>query len=146
MIRLKMSEKKHKVVCAIVFVIYLLVVLNITVVRIGVRYTERQMNLSLFSDFVNIYRDGGISLLIWLFVGNILWFVPFGFLLPIQFKRKSLVKVTTMGFAFSFTIESMQFLSRKGVAELDDLILNTLGVAIGYSVFALLRRLNVLAE
>jgi len=122
------------------------VVLNITVIRIGVRYTERQINLSLFSDFINVYHDGGIGLFIWLFVGNILWFVPFGFLLPIQMKKKNFVKVTAIGFAFSFAIESMQFLTRKGVAELDDLILNTLGVAAGYSIFALLRRLNVLME
>jgi glycopeptide antibiotics resistance protein len=70
-----------------------------------------------------------------LFLGNIGSFVPLGFLLPILLKRKSLIITVAIGFTFSFLIESAQYISYKGIAEVDDLILNTLGAAMGYFSF-----------
>jgi glycopeptide antibiotics resistance protein len=72
-----------------------------------------------------------------LFFGNIIWFIPLGVMLPIVMKRKKFFLTIAIGFLFSFTIETIQYLFYKGVAELDDLILNTLGVAIGYSIYQL---------
>ena len=137
-----MSKKKRKLICLIIFIIYLLIVLTLTVFRFNVYYNERQLNLSLFVDLIEIYRNYGIGLFLWLFLGNIFWFIPFGFLLPILIKKHNLIKIMLFGLMFSLTIESLQFFFYKGVAEIDDLILNTLGVLIGYGFFKLFCRYN----
>ena len=135
--QMKLSLKNQRTICLMLFVIYVLFVLRLTVFRFGV-YSERQLNLTLFTDLINVYRYSGIARFMWLFLGNIGWFIPFGFLLPMLLKKSSLLKIVACGFMFSFAIETTQFFTYKGVAELDDLILNTLGVAIGYLLFKLL--------
>lgn len=44
-----------------------------------------------------------------------------------------------LGFLLSLLIEATQFVFYKGVAELDDLMLNTLGTAIGGFLFTVSR-------
>jgi glycopeptide antibiotics resistance protein len=127
-----------KAICLAVFVIYILVVLNLTLFRVGVYYDKRQLNLSLFVDLIYIYKYVGKWQFIRLFLGNIGWFVPFGMLLPVLLKRGNAFKVVALGFLFSLSIEILQFIFRKGIAELDDLILNTLGAMIGYLLYKLL--------
>jgi len=121
-----------------IFVIYIAIVLNLTIIRFGRFYPERQLNLLLFADLIETYKRYGFWSFTRLFFGNIGWFIPFGFLLPLLLKKESFFKVVVMGFMFSFAIETIQFIFRKGVAELDDLILNTIGVAIGYYFYKLL--------
>ena len=68
---------------------------------------------------------------------NILLFVPFGFLLPMVQKRfQNIFSVTLIGFLFSFLIESMQFITGRGLTEIDDIITNTTGALCGYLIYA----------
>ena len=127
--------KNNKKFWLVLFVIYMLVVLKLTVFRSNTDYYERQLNLSIFTELIYTYKYLGRRQFVRLFFGNIGWFVPFGFLLPILLKRVTLLKVVFFGFAFSFFIETSQYVFYKGVAELDDLILNVLGVIIGYIVY-----------
>lgn len=66
--------------------------------------------------------------------GNVLVFVPFGFLIPIAlgggFWRMFLVH--TLGVV---GLELAQLITRRGSLDVDDLILNTLGAVIGYVAF-----------
>ena len=134
--------EKKKAICVIAFSIYILIVLKLTVFRFNIRYEESQLNLTLFITLINIYKHQGIGEFLWLFLGNIVWFVPLGFFLPILLKKRSFLIIMIIGFLFSFAIETTQYVFRKGVAELDDLILNTLGVAIGYCLFKMVVRFN----
>ena len=130
--------KKNKLIFLTAFVIYILVVLKLTVFRVNVHYYERQLNLRLFIDLINVYRHVGIGEFARLFLGNIGWFIPFGFLLPVLLKKESLIKTMIMGMMFSLIIETLQFVFHKGVAELDDVILNASGTALGYCIFKIL--------
>ena len=72
--------------------------------------------------------------------GNILMFVPTGIILPILYKRlDNFFKVALTGFLISFAIEIFQLPFVERTSDVDDLILNTLGVAIGYVVFIIAR-------
>lgn len=135
-----MISKKRKMFL-ILFIIYILLTLNFTIFRFGFYHDVRKLNLSLFTDLINMYRVSGRKMFLWLVLGNIFGFSPFGFLLAILQKKPSFAKVVLLGFTFSLFIETTQYITRKGVAELDDLILNTLGVAIGYWVYKLFCRL-----
>jgi glycopeptide antibiotics resistance protein len=84
---------------------------------INLFYNSRHMNSE--------YRQ--INLL-----GNLLGFVPFGFLLPLLLPWfRNFFKILFAGFLLSLCYESAQLLFGLGVFDVDDLILNTAGTMIG---------------
>ncbi|MCX8007138.1 MAG: VanZ family protein [Coriobacteriia bacterium] len=70
-------------------------------------------------------------------LGNVLLFAPLGFLVPLMRARHTgLRHVLALGLVVSITIESAQyFLGRS--ADIDDVLLNAVGVMIGYAALAL---------
>ncbi|MBH0350192.1 VanZ family protein [Bacillus cereus] len=69
-------------------------------------------------------------------LGNVIIFIPFGFLLPLLFKQINNVKIASKIFIkFILLIESLQLLTFTGVFDIDDIILNVLGALIGYGSF-----------
>lgn len=76
-------------------------------------------------------------------LGNIIPFVPFGFLLPITYKKfNSAIKVLPAGIASILLIEIFQFFTKLGSFDVDDIILNTIGIVCGYFMFSLLKYVN----
>lgn len=70
-------------------------------------------------------------------IGNCLWFIPFGFLLPAiysEYRRYGWL-VIFMGMIVSMIIEILQFILCTGVTDIDDVIFNTLGTAVGYLIW-----------
>ncbi|WP_341300381.1 VanZ family protein [Lysinibacillus sp. FSL H8-0500] len=66
------------------------------------------------------------------FLGNIIIFIPFGFFIPILFKKVNKFKeITIIGCILSVGKEIIQLLLYRSF-DIDDLWLNTLGVCIGY--------------
>ncbi len=78
---------------------------------------------------------GGINL-----VGNIILLVPIGFLVPLVYRNMTWKKSLVLAAAAGLAIEGMQVMLRVGIFDIDDVILNALGVMIGYSVFAILAK------
>ena len=73
-------------------------------------------------------------------LGNIIPFLPIGMLLPQILRRMSWKRVLGVGIAFSLCIELLQLALRAGIFDVDDILLNTLGVLLGYWVFWRLRK------
>ena len=72
---------------------------------------------------------------------NIAFFYPFGFLLScldMEFINKRKWIIVVFAFIISFCIESLQYIFLLGYAEVDDIIHNTLGAAIGVLMFTLI--------
>ena len=116
-----------------VFIIYLAVLLRITVFRSGFSITGAfsgdEINIVPIADLIKVFLSDKCYF-VYLFFGNIIWFVPFGFLLK-RLTRLSIIKIILFGFLLSLFIETMQFIFGVGVSETDDLILNTIGVIVG---------------
>ena len=119
--------------------VYLLILLRITVFRSGSYPIEMSVNLSLFTDLVATYHENGIWMVLYLVVGNIVWFVPFGFLLPAIWQKLKSYHTIPLGFLLSLIIETGQLALSKGMFEIDDLVLNTLGTAIGCLIYKIYR-------
>ena len=69
-------------------------------------------------------------------LGNVIIFIPFGFLLPLLFKQINNVKMASKIFIkFILLIESLQLLTFTGVFDIDDIMLNMFGALIGYGSF-----------
>jgi len=73
-------------------------------------------------------------------VGNIALLVPLGFLAPLVFRNLTWKQSLALGFAAGLGIELMQTVLRVGIFDIDDVILNALGVVFGYRTFGILAR------
>ena len=67
--------------------------------------------------------------------GNVLIFVPFGFMEPLTSKKRSFWATLIDGCLVSLSVEIFQFITKVGRFDVDDLMLNTTGVALGYVCF-----------
>ena len=137
----KSFQQKLKLLLLISFFVYIGLVIYITLfawnygASLGpVGPGGRNYN---FIPFRSIYRISVYSPTIVdplkILVGNIILFIPFGFLLPLAIKklRKSLITTVFLAMLFSLLIESSQYLFTYRVANVDDIILNTFGAFIG---------------
>ncbi|MEO6541184.1 MAG: VanZ family protein [Ferruginibacter sp.] len=74
-------------------------------------------------------------------LGNTIGFIPLGILLPLLFtKLRSATATIFCVLIFSLAFETFQLLSMLGIFDVDDLLLNTLGGAIGYLLFMMIAR------
>ncbi|WP_223292475.1 VanZ family protein [Salipaludibacillus neizhouensis] len=83
----------------------------------------------LFFDWEHI----GLGIRLSNLIGNILGFIPFGFLFPLLSHRFQKLKVVVIAtFSLSLTFELLQLIFHFGSFDFDDLILNTTGGILGY--------------
>ncbi|HCN48594.1 MAG TPA: VanZ family protein [Chryseobacterium sp.] len=73
-------------------------------------------------------------------LGNVIMFIPFGFLGWV-FTRLQDLKILLFTFISAIVIvEALQYFTRMGIFEVDDIILNTFGVYIGWLMCRLMDR------
>ncbi len=89
----------------------------------------------LFGDQGSII--GGANLL-----GNIALLVPLGVLIPFVFKKITWGKTLVLALAAGLSFEVMQAVLNLGVFDVDDVILNALGVMTGYGAFVIYAKLT----
>lgn len=94
---------------------------------------ERGHFLTPFWSYRAIPED---VLMLPLVILNVLVFIPVGVLLGCAFDKMKWWKAMLIGASFSILIEVLQFVTRRGYAEFDDLFHNTLGCLIGFGLFA----------
>lgn len=71
-------------------------------------------------------------------LGNVVCFMPLGFVLPILSNRKwGAVRITIVSFLASMAIELMQLVTKLGSCDVDDILMNTLGGLLGYILFVI---------
>ena len=75
------------------------------------------------------------------YILNIILFIPFGFLIPLIWKKMRSLHLTALaGFSFSILIEISQLLNNRRT-DIDDLIMNTLGAIIGFLIYKSFKKL-----
>ena len=110
-------------------------------------HAEYQYNLTLFREISRYikYRDVvGMDYFLINMVGNVVVFMPFGFFVPsLEKKKRGMVidffRITAIGFLFSLAVETIQLVTKVGCFDVDDLLLNTVGVALGYISYGICR-------
>ena len=130
-----------KRVCLLLAILWLAVLLRITVFRSGCfshGLFSGRVELDAFAYYLELAGRGDWRYFTYLFVGNLIWFVPAGIL--VRLGGGKLRQAALAGLALSLFVETMQFLLGSGVSELDDLILNSCGSALGYGFTCLFRK------
>lgn len=91
----------------------------------------------IMSGFMEYYRDGIIP---YENILNIILFIPIGYLISslIASKKNNQMIAIFSGILFSLFIESMQYIFKRGIFDINDILNNTLGSIFGcllYSFF-----------
>ncbi len=127
------------------FLLYILALLEIIAFRFGgigwslEKMMERdiRVNTEPLKLVMKWVEHGRWWYLFYNIIGNCIWFVPLGFLLPIKFEslRKRILEVTLIGTLLSMMLETLQFVLCTGVTDLDDVMFNSFGTWIGYVIY-----------
>jgi glycopeptide antibiotics resistance protein len=138
----------------IIFCIYILILAKLIifkgslffhVVPSSTEYIEGAKNKSIDSynlvPFRSIYQflTGSTSNREFFFniMGNILLFVPFGFLLPVIWRKAKHLTIVAVSAGFlSLLFELYQFFTNTGQLDVDDIILNLMGGITGFLLFS----------
>ena len=93
-------------------------------------------------DFFWHYKDFAHEQLLWLpeVIMNIAVFIPVGLALGLAFRKIKGWQAAMAGMGISVGIELLQWLFRKGFADIDDVMHNTLGCVVGYLLYKVLKR------
>lgn len=148
-----MNNNRRKTALQIIWWIYIVLLLTIVIIKFRGSFAElsekiattpysTNYNLVPFSMMKMYYSnlsEGWVKLNI---IGNVLPFMPFGFLLPSAYpKTDSLKHILVIGFFSILFFETLQFVTRLGSFDVDDIILNMLGIICGYLILKLSRRI-----
>ena len=94
--------------------------------------------LQLYVRLLSHHRPALVRAAVINLAGNVVMFVPLGFLLPIVFPKLKKAWKTLLLVALLITVvELAQLLTLVGSCDIDDLILNLVGAGLGYSLYKL---------
>lgn len=155
---------KHRII-RLLAVLWLAALLRLTVFRNGCfrhGLFSGRIEWDAFAYYAKLIRIAYWRYFTYLFVGNLVWFMPVGVLVRIRVagsagretrplrknadKQCLSVRAALWGFLLSLGIETMQFVLGSGVSELDDLILNTTGAVLGYTLACLWYKISKKAK
>ena len=138
--------KVMRIIAVILFFIYLSYLIYLTFFSRhygrGFVNVYRSINLVPFKTIVQ-YATANYNrnIIVTNLLGNILAFMPMGFLLPLIWKKLSgFLHVLVSAAAVSILIEAFQYISGAGSADIDDVILNTVGGFLGYGLYYCLKK------
>lgn len=132
---------------AALFAVYWYLVMEVTGASpanfIIIRDFAQSANLSLipFRDLADVLGSGDVRNIVRQIGGNVLMFMPLGFLVPVFWPGwRKLRRTACLGFGLSLFIECSQLFNYRA-STTDDLILNTLGAVLGYGCYWVVARL-----
>ncbi|WP_345940734.1 VanZ family protein [Paenibacillus sp. ALJ109b] len=87
---------------------------------------------SLTPERIPLHFPMGRDFKIWFFeMGNFVAFIPFGMVIPLLF-RCGFIRFISIFILCITLLETLQMFSRLGAFDIDDILINTLGAAVGY--------------
>ena len=139
-------EKILRKIMQVIFVVYILLLMRFILFKYAPLTSlwdafflrKREYNIIPLKATYQMIRGLSPLRLVENIAGNIILFVPFGILLPLAFRVERLTIV--YGFAESVFVEIIHLAFAMGAADIDDVILNTLGAVIGYIAYRIINR------
>ena len=133
-------NKNKRVIISLAFIIYLLVlgyhlflsdILGRREISEGYRY-----NFVFFKEitrYITNINAIGFKLVLFNLAGNIVAFVPLGIFMSYFFNgsKYTFIKTILLGLVLTMSVEGIQLVTRVGICDVDDILLNFIGVVIG---------------
>lgn len=158
----KMKKEKRMSIWYIgIFEVYLLLILKIAVLPIKIVYDEHYYEalhgyieaknyyqMIPFHTILEIIKNGvNIEMQIW---GNVLLLLPLPIFLSFIMKKATGLKVVLISCCFSIGIEAIQLIINvitrypNRIIDIDDVILNIIGIIAGWGIYLLVKRVKPL--
>ncbi|CAH2212484.1 VanZ family protein [Tepidibacter aestuarii] len=132
-------KKISRILSSIFLVMYISYLLNLVFfsTHYGRGYFHRSYNFIPFKTIVEyIFFSHNLNATFVNIAGNILAFVPMGFLTPIAFNRINKFKdIAILSLIATISIEIIQCIIGVGTCDIDDVILNWIGGIIGFHIY-----------
>ncbi len=122
------NVRTYKIILWCLFALYFLALTAIILFKYGGMTNVGGLNLVPF-DWMKPHASSSAAFKN--VFGNFALFIPLGLFLPLLFPKLGPVKTTLAGLLLSLAYEVIQYTTSIGVADVDDLILNTCGAAFG---------------
>jgi glycopeptide antibiotics resistance protein len=128
-----------KILSGSLLALYLVILLWLVLFKLKVNissvfnYHHRSLNLIPFAAPARVNGEISFGEIIF----NCLFFIPFGLLLSVNFKKPGFLNKLAIIMVFSMTVELIQFIFAIGATDITDVITNTLGGLIGLTLYAL---------
>ncbi len=137
-------NRRIRIIGKILFVLYIIFIVYFLIFsdwygRTG-EMRDYRYNLELFKEIQRFwnYRDRvGFFAMFTNLIGNVVIFMPFGFFMPMASKYRSFFSALFYSFGLSLCVETFQLVTKVGSFDVDDLLLNTIGGAAGYTVYVI---------
>ncbi|WP_379135198.1 VanZ family protein [Paenibacillus sp. sgz500958] len=101
---------------------------------------EQGLRYSFNPEGIPLHFPAGRDFGIWLFeLGNYAAFIPFGIIIPLLY-RCSFIRFICWFLVSITVIEIIQMISRLGAFDIDDILINTIGAAVGYGAQRMVTR------
>lgn len=114
----------------LMMVMYLAALTEIVALRLGLPRNTQSVNFTPLESTLGALRNGA-----WPFayhvIGNMIWFVPLGWLGRRMRPSIKPWQMALAGAAISAGLEALQWLLHSGVTDVDDVLLNALGALLG---------------
>lgn len=140
----KIKRNAAPIILLLLFAMYFVVLFQITIFRDS-NFGVRIVNIIPFVTIVEYFQfvlSGNRITGILNIAGNLIIFLPLGYMTAVLFpKMRKLTRIFVLASAFSLVIEIFQYVFMCGRADIDDVLLNTLGGVIGYWAFVIVSRL-----
>jgi len=119
----------HKEFISLIFIVYILCLFHV------VTFQDNNYGVSNFIPFKEMFRYSiGSDKFIKNVLGNIMLFIPYGFLTSYFLKNKKFSVITILTIITTLTIETVQYYIGR-VFDIDDIILNLVGSIVGFLIF-----------
>lgn len=134
-------KKLGRIISFILFITYIVILINVLFfdAKYGRVSGIKSYNLEPFKtihNYIKYRKYVTDSIIIRNILGNIVAFMPFGFFIPLLFRRtRYFIKIILISGFVSLIVEIIQYEFAVGSFDVDDIILNTLGGFAGYIIY-----------
>lgn len=106
------------------------------------QYGARNINIVLFRSMSTYLENITEPYAFFNIIGNIIAFIPLGFLISAFFKQ-SFLRTNLTCVAIIFMIEVAQFIFKIGFFDVDDIILGLFGCLLGFSIQFIFHKIDI---
>lgn len=135
---MKKLDSKYKIIYVIALLLYTMFILwEMFLGPYRLNSNEIHYNLYPFKtifDFIINFSFSNFKNFFINIIANIIVFIPFGLLTRIIFEKLNFKSIIIISILTIFLLEILQVTLRVGVFDIDDILLNVLGVVIGYKI------------
>lgn len=125
-------ERMNKISYIMIFVLYMIMIFNMTIFA---RYLNGySYNLIPFKTILGYWAFPDLHNILVNIIGNIVIVMPIQFLIIKIFDIKDFKKCILIDFLLILLIETLQLITHTGVFDIDDMILNLIGMSIMYAI------------